>query len=225
MLVLWRRALALGAPLGFPAACRAPSSRAPGRAAPSAPFPVSRRLRFAPGVGGAPSRPPPSPGPPPPFLPRRFVSLRAAKIPYSHPFFLSSTVQELSEGSVIIYRVPSVGGFLGVVLLLAALFISFGWSGAVASGCPRCAAECPQRSAPSRAPVGLLPALGLSVLKFSRIRSVAVASGFPRFAAECPQRSAPSRAPVGLLPALGLSEFSYIFLKIFNAASTFLRRL
>ena len=60
---------------------------------------------------------------------------------------------------------------------------------------------------------------------FSCSRAVAVASGSPRYAAECPQRSAPSRAPLGLLPAFGLSEFSYIFLKILNVASTFLRRL
>jgi len=86
MLGLWRRALALGAPLWFPAACRVPPCPVFGRAAPCVRRSLRRSLRSAPGVGAAPASPPPPPGPPPLLLPRRFVSLRAANVPYSPSF-------------------------------------------------------------------------------------------------------------------------------------------
>jgi hypothetical protein len=91
MLVLWRRALALGAPLWFPAACRAPPSRAPGRAAPSCAVPRVASSSVRAGGGGRPEPPSPLPRSPSSFPPPalRFSSRRQFSLQSSLLFIIN----------------------------------------------------------------------------------------------------------------------------------------
>lgn len=111
------------------------------------------------GGGGGPGLPSPSPGPPSPCPPPalRFSSRRQYSIQSLH----------------VVSHQPFVS--IVKVVLSSTVCPPFSCSRAVAvaSGSPRCAAECPPRSAPSRAPLGLLSAFGLPVSLFFHLRAVA----------------------------------------------------